>query len=392
MKYNFDTEFNADKSKFFRWSPTLLNMFFESEDVLPMWIAETEFKAAPEIIEALHQRAEEGVFCYEDKPKQVSESLKGWFQSRHQVAMDPTKVHYTISVLAGLSALIEEFTGPNEAVIIQPPVYQAFTMILNGIKRDIIHNPLNLSEGRYTINLEDLEDKLRNPNNRILLLCSPHNPVARVWDAEELTAIARLCQKHDVLIISDEIHCDTLLYGNKFHSMTEICRGITHNLIVIGSAGKTFGIPSLSDAYIYTENDELHTAIGDRLFRYHINKSNAFSNAAMIAAYTKGHAWVDQFNNHVQENVDFVRDFFNSRDLGMKLVEPEGTYQVWLDAREHALDDTELNRRLVEVGKIGLARGSGYGPGGEKFFRMNIGCPKSTLKNALECIERALVY
>lgn len=389
MIYNFEEKLSTDTSRFFRWSPKILNMFFESEDVLPMWIAETEFKACPELVEALKERANEGVFCYEDKTNRVREAVVGWFQRRHNVQMKADNLQFTISVLAGLAALLEEFTAEDEGVIIQPPVYQAFTMILNGINRKIVHNPLRLEDGKYQIDFEDLERKLSDPKNKVFLMCSPHNPVARVWTKEELTEVAELCNKYDVLCISDEIHCDTLLYGNKFASMTEVGRGIINKLVIIGSAGKTFGIPSLSDAYIYTENQDLQKVIGERLFRYHINKSNAFSNTAMEAVYTLGDAWVDQFNQHVQKNVDLIRSHFDNSATPIKLIEPEGTYQVWLDCSDSAHTDELLHRKLVDTGKIGLARGSGYGPGGEKFFRMNIGCPPSTLTDALSRIENA---
>ena len=368
----------------------MLNMFFESEDVLPMWIAETEFKACPELLEALKKRADEGYFCYEDKPKGVSQSLVGWFERRHGLKMNPGYLQYTISVLAGLAALLEEFSSENDGIIIQPPVYQAFTMILNGINRRIEHKPLKLENGRYSFDLDDLEQRLKDDLNSILLLCSPHNPVARVWTREELSQIAQLCEKHGVLIVSDEIHCDTILGDNQFISMTEVCRGLTDNLITIGSAGKSFGIPSLSDAFIYTENENLRQKIGERLFRYHINKNNAFSNTAMETVYSLGDKWVDSFTTHVQNNVDLIREYLTSNNLDLKLIEPEGTYQVWLDAREHQHNDDQLHRVLVEKGKIGLARGSGYGPGGEKFFRMNIGCPQSTLSEAMDGIKRAL--
>lgn len=390
MKYNFDQPLDIDRSIFVRYNPIYLKSIFKNQQVLPFWVADSDFQVMPELIEALEKTARRGVFAYEYKSPQLKDALVGWFSRRHGLSISPRNLMFTTSVLTSLTAIIDELTDQGDGIIIQPPVYQAFESMINGLDRTIVNNPLALKDGKYYIDYADLEQKASLKTTKMMILCSPHNPVGRVWTLEELKQIAQICVKNQVLMITDEIHADIIYPGHKFVGMTSVYETKSDQIIMVGSAGKSFGIPGLVDSFIYTPNKELKQTIQGRIMKFHLGKSNAFANTAMETVYSKGDDWLDAFTVYLKGNVDFIKDFVNKNLPQLKLIEPEGTYQIWLDFNEFGLDEDVLMKKLGQEAGVGLNNGSSYGEGGNNFCRMNIACPRSIIDLAMHRIKDAL--
>ena len=390
MKYDFEQPFQVDTSKFVKFNPGYLTGQFGTVDVTSFWVAEMDFKVMPKLIDRLKERADEGIFCYEYKTADLKQALSGWFERRHGLPIDTSNLMFTPSVLNSLAALIDEFTEPGEGVIIQPPVYQAFASIIKGLDREVVNNPLLLEDGVYTMDFTNLEEMAASPVNTLMVLCSPHNPVGRVWKTGELEQLADICLRHNVLLITDEIHCDVVYPGHQFTGMTSIYEEHSENVIMVGSAGKSFGIPGLVDSFIYTPGPELKETIMARIMKYHLGKSNAFANTTLETVYTEGDNWLDAFTSYMQGNIELVRSFCSENTNKVKLIEPEGTYQVWLDFRAYPQSEEALLKLLCTKAGLGLTKGSSYGEEGDKFFRMNIACPRAEIAQALEGIKKAL--
>ena len=391
MKENFDLPIHIDKSKFVKYNSHYLEAQFGTTNLTSFWIADMDLKVMPRLIERLKARAEEGVFCYEYKPSELKKTIANWFNRRHSLIIHDNHLMFTPSVLNSLAALIDEFTSQGSGVIVQPPVFQSFASVISGLDREVVNNPLLFEEGKYTMNFTDLAAKAADPSNKLMILCSPHNPVGRVWLPDELRKVAEICLANDVLLITDEIHCDIIYPGHKFTGMTSIYEGISDLIIMVGSAGKSFGVPGLVDSFIYTPSSTLKNSIQARIMKFHLAKSNAFANTALETVYAEGDQWLDDFVGYMADNVSLIQEFCQDAANKVELIEPEGTYQVWLDFRAYTESEEELLKILADTAKVGLNPGSSYGTGGDKFFRMNIGCPQSEIALALEGIKKALL-
>jgi cystathionine beta-lyase len=389
MEYNFNQTSNLDRSIFVRYNPIYLKKQFGSPDVLPFWVADSDFDIMPELQEALKRTAERGIFAYEYKSKHLKAALAGWFERRYDIAIEQQNLMFTTSVLTSLAAIIDEFSREQDGIIIQPPVYQAFETIITSLDRTIVNNPLLLEDGKYIIDFADLQNKAELQTTKMMILCSPHNPVGRVWKQEELERIANICKASDILLITDEIHADIVYPGNRFIGMTSVYKSISNNIIMVGSAGKSFGIPGLVDSFIYTPDRNLKTAIQKRIMKYHLGKSNAFANTALETVYTLGDHWLDAFVEYLYGNVEFIKNFLAQELPTVKMIKPEGTYQVWLDFNAFNMPEKTLMKKLGEEAGVGLNNGSSYGPGGDKYCRMNIACPRESIEEAMRRIKGA---
>ena len=390
MKYNFEQTLDIDRSIFVRYNPIYLKSIFKNQQALPFWVADSDFQVMPELIETLEKTAQRGVFGYEYKSPKLKDALAGWFSRRHGLSMATRNLMFTTSVLTSITAIIDELTDEGDGVIIQPPVYQAFESMITSLDRKIINNSLLLKNDKYIIDFDDLEQKAALAESKMMILCSPHNPVGRVWTQQELARIAQICIKYKVLMITDEIHADVIYPGHKFIGMTSVYDSQSDQIIMVGSAGKSFGIPGLVDSFIYTPNKELKATIQGRIMKYHLGKSNAFANTAMETVYAKGDAWIDAFSIYLKGNVDYIKGFIKEELPQLKLIEPEGTYQVWLDFNQFGLDEGVLMKKLGQEAGVALNNGSSYGEGGNNFCRMNIACPRSVIGQALNRIKDAL--
>ena len=381
---------DVNRSTFVRYNKNYLIGNFGSADVAPFWVADSDFIVMPELVKALKKTAKRGLFPYELKTPEIKQPLINWFKKRHEVEIKMEGLLFTTSVNSGLAAVIDELTKKGEGIIIQPPVYQAFKGIIRGVGRKIANNRLTLKDGRYEIDFADLEKKAADKNNTAMLLCSPHNPVGRVWNKEELEKIAKICIKHKVLMLTDEIHADVIYSNASFLGMTEIYKGKSDNIIMFGSAGKSFGIPGLVDSFIYTPNPTLKKTIQERIMRFHLGKSNAFGNAALKTVYTHGYKWLDTKINYLEKTVNAIEAYLAKNIPDVGIIKPEGTYQVWLDFNKVTKNDEELKELLYKKAKLGITLGTEYGIGGKGYARMNIASPRPMILEALKSLKKAL--
>jgi cysteine-S-conjugate beta-lyase len=390
MNYNFDENIIADRNNFVRSNPVFLKAIFGRVDVLPFWVADTDFQVMPALKKALSSRVETGLFGYETKSPELKKSLAKWYNKKYQIKIKANRLLFMTSVNTSVAALIDEFTNPGDGVIIQPPVFSLFKSTIDSLGREVINNPLQLRENHYEFDFEDLQLKAQEQSNKMLILCSPHNPVGRVWTNNELTKLARICVENNVLLVTDEIHGDVVYSPNKYIGMLSIYHNYSENIIMVSSAGKSFGMPGLVDSFLFTPNNEYYLKIKERIERFHLDKSNAFANIAWQAAYENGDAWLQQMTSYLQGNIDYIAKFLEEEIPEIGLTKPEGTYQVWLDFRNLKMTDEELSAFLVSDAGIALNSGASYGLGGEGFMRMNVGSTSSTIERAMQQLKTAV--
>lgn len=391
MSAKFDKyKTDVNRSTFVRYSENYLNSLFGDPNVMPLWVADSDFMVMPELTKAMKKIAKRALYPYELKTPGIKQPLIDWFAKRHKVKINPEGLLFTTSVLTGLAAAIDELTAKGDGILIQPPVYNSFKGLIEGVDRKVVNNPLKLKDGTYEINFKDLEKKAAGKNTKAMILCSPHNPVGRVWTADELEKIADICIANKVLMLTDEIHCDIIYSNSTFTGMTEVYKGKSDQIIMFGSAGKSFGIPGLVDSFIYTPNQEYKKALQNRIMRFHLGKSNSFGIVAMKTVYKHGDKWLNKKLSYLEKTIKMIESFLEKNLPQVKLVKPQGTYQVWLDFSEVTKNDEELSELLYKKAKIGIGLGSMYGPGGEGFARMNIASPQPMIMEALKAIEKAI--
>jgi len=390
MKYDFDAYTDTNRNNFCRYNPVFLKSIFGRTDVLPFWVADTDFEIMPILKDALAERAQLGLFGYETKSPALKQSLANWYDNRYDIKINARKLLFMSSVNTSIANIIDEFSQPGEGVIIQPPVYQAFKGIIDGLGREAINNPLILEDNHYHIDFDDLQKKAALEKSKIMLLCSPHNPVGRVWKENELRKIAEICTENNLLLITDEIHGDIVYQPNKYIGMTSIYKEFGKNIILVSSAGKSFGMPGLIDSFISTPNNDYHKLLKDRIERFHLDKSNAFAYTAWQVVYENGEDWLNQMTHYLHENVKYISDYLKNEIPNVKLPVPEGTYQIWLDLRDLRLTNEELAKFLSQKAGLALNQGYTYGLGGDGFARMNIASPKAMIIKAMEQLKVAV--
>lgn len=381
---------DIDRSTFVRYSDNYLNMLFGSNKVAPLWVADSDFIVMPELVKAMKKVAKRGLYPYELKTPAIKQPLIDWFNKRHKIKMKMDGLLFTIGVQTSLAATLDELTEKGDGIIIQPPVYNAFKSLILGVDRKIVNNKLKLVKGKYEMDFDDLKKKAADKKTKAMILCNPHNPIGRVWTKKELEQVAEICIANDVLMLTDEIHCDITYSYAKFTSMTEVYKGKSDKIIMYGSAGKSFGIPGLVDSFIYTPNEELKKTLQKRIMRFHLGKSSSFGVAAMKTVYKHGYKWLDTKLKYLEKTVEMIDDYLKKHLPDIQMIKPEGTYQVWLDFNKVVKDDDELSELLFKKAKVGIALGSMYGPGGEGFARMNIASPQHMIMDALKAIEKAI--
>jgi len=390
MIKNFDQYSDIDRSNFVRYNPVFQKMVFGQADLLPFWVADSDFSVMPELTRDLSKRAELALFPYETKSPQLKESISAWYQKQYNISIKAKRLLFTPSVNTSIAVIIELFTNHGEGVIIQPPVYQAFAGTISGLNRKVIDNPLQYSNGRYEIDFDDLDKKTRLDEAKIFLLCHPHNPIGRVWNRDELRQMAEICYRNNVLLVTDEIHGDITYAPNEYIGMSDIAQEFSDQVIMISSAGKTFGIPGILDSFIFTANTDYYKALRNRIEVLHIGKSNAFANVAWESIYLHGEAWLAQFKEYLSENINAIHDFLEVNIPEISFTKPEGTYQIWLNFEKLQMENEALTKFIVEKARIGMNPGHTYGAGGDGFMRMNIASPRDMLLKGMSQLAEAV--
>lgn len=387
-RYNFDEIVDRKNTCSAKWDGT--DKLFQKENLLSMWVADMDFLSPRPIIEAIIRRAKHGVFGYTFLSSQYYEAVINWFRRRHNWTLDKSWIYYAPGVLPGISFSVQAFSNPGDKIIVQNPIYTPFYHIIKNTDRKRLLNPLKLSNGRYEMDFKDLKAKARHPRAKLMILCNPHNPTGRVWTKEELTALGEICLENQILVIADEIHCDLIYPGYKYTPFASISSEFAQNSITCNSPSKTFNLPSLKIANVIIKNPELRTKFSKIRQIHHITAPNCFASAVVEAAYNECEDWVDELMLYITENLEFLKNFIKENIPEVKVIEPEGTYLVWLDFRELGFGRKELNKILFDKAKVALWEGYLFGKGGKGFERINIACPRSILKEGLNRIATAI--
>ena len=382
MKYDFDTVINRRDTNSLKWDV--------AENELPMWVADMDFQTAPEIQEAISSRAAHGIFGYSILPDEWNQAYIGWWQRRHGFTIDKDWLIFCTGVVPAISSVVRKITTPAEKVLIQTPVYNIFfnSVLNNG--RQVLESSLKYENGRYDIDFDDLEEKLADPQTSLMILCNPHNPVGKIWDRETLAKIGELCKKHNVVVLSDEIHCDLTDPDKEyipFASVSEACR---ENSVTCIAPTKAFNIAGLQTAAVMIPNPALRHKVWRALNTDEVAEPNAFAVDATIAAFTKGGDWIDELRQYIFENKKRVAEFVKAEIPQIKVVPSEATYLLWLDCSGLAGSATELAEYIRKQTGLYLSEGSQYGSGGEGFLRLNIACQRSTLEDGLKRLQAGI--
>jgi len=360
---------------------------FGREDVTPLWVADMDFACPEAITNSLVDRAKHPIYGYTDFPDSLYEALISWLKRRHGWAIEKEWVVMCPGVVPTLHAASIAFTAPNEKIIVQPPVYHPFFSSITNTGRQIARNPLSLDNGQYTIDYDHLAQCAADAS--MLFLCSPHNPVGRVWRQEELAQLLAIAREHDLLILADEIHAD-LVYPEYGHQMLATLAEPNDNIITTVAPSKTFNIPGLGLSALIVPDGEQRAAINKAFNTLHVSAANPFSIAAFEAAYNEGEAWLDALLQYLAQTRDDVARYLAEQLPQIKLIAPQGTYLLWLDCRALKLSDAELKKFFIHEAGLGLSPGTLFGQGGSGFMRMNIGTPRQVIVNALDNIKAAL--
>jgi cysteine-S-conjugate beta-lyase len=383
MTYNFDQTITRSGTSSVKYD--LRKAIFGREDVIPMWVADMDFAVPPFVTEAVRKRAEHPVYGYSIIPGSYYDAVISWQKNRHGWDISKEWVMFSPGVVTGLNMLVQAFTVPGDKVIVQPPVYFPFFSCVENNGRKLVLNQLVEKDGEYTIDFDDLEQKMKE-GARMMIFCSPHNPVSRCWRREELERIAKMCLEHDVLLVSDEIHGDLVFSPYRHVPLSSISEEIAQNTVTCIAPSKTFNLAGLFTSSLIIPNESLRKKFAVTQEKLHLSP-NIFGITAAEAAYREGGPWLDELLVYLKSNSDLVKDFLTLNMPAIKLSPVEATYLLWLDFRKLGIPDAELKKLLIEKAGLGFVEGSTFGRGGEGFQRMNIACPKDILLIALERLQ-----
>lgn len=386
--FDFDEEINRSDVPALKVHPMVLGR--DGLDLFPASVADMDFRAPKPVLEAMAQRLAHGIFGYETVPSGLMPAFTAWMASRHGWDIHPDHILRAPNALNSLSMAANLFTNAGDGIIIQPPVFFDFADIITENQRCLIENPLIFSEGHYEMDYDGLEACAADPRTKMLFLCNPHNPVGRVWTRSELMRLGAVCRKNGVLVVSDEIHADITFSSNTYTPFAMVSDVDALNSISCLSPAKSFNIAACCGAFTIVPDDVRREAFKAENSRLTVNKNNAFASVAMEAAYQHGAAWLDAVIAYIEGNLTLVR--MRLADMAeVKLIEPDGTFLLWLDFRAMRLEQVELTQFLRSKAKWAITRGISFGSNGEGFGRLNIACPRARLERALDRLENALI-
>ncbi len=401
MKYDFDREINRKDTQSAKWGviqdpddPSrwlATDDYFGERRMLPLWVADMDFPTPQPVVDAMIRRAQHGIYGYTIRTDGYKAAVVEWMKRRQGWDVEPEWMLSTPGVVPAVNLLIRTFTRPGENVLVQQPVYYPFFSAIESNGAKIVSSSLRLDDGRYTMDLDDFEQKAADPATTLFVLCSPHNPVGRVWTPEELTRVGEICLKHDVLVVADEIHGDLIYKDVTFTPYASLGERFAQKTVVCTAPSKTFNLAGLHTSNIIVPNPDLR-----RRFQKTLNScgmgewANAFGVVACETAYREGEPWLDQVLAYIESNLDFVVETVNARIPGIRVIRPQGTYLAWLDCRGLGLDNMALKRLMMEKARVFFDEGFIFGPEGDGFERINLACPRTILRETLERIERAV--
>ena len=388
MKYHFDTMINRKNTHCLKYD--FSTTFGKPEDVIPMWIADMDFKVPPCVTSALERQIQHGIYGYSETNEKYFEVLHRWFLRRFDWQIQPDWLVKALGVVPAIHIAIRSLTNVGDAIIIQQPVYPPFMSAVTATGRRLVVNELSLQDNRYFIDFDDFEKKIIDHHVKLFILCSPHNPVGRVWTKKELTTIGDICVRHGVKVISDEIHADIVYPGHEHHVFANLSPDFAKVTITCTAPSKTFNIAGLQLSNNFISNPVIRKAFIKEYYASGLSQLNIMGILAGEAAYQDGEEWLEELKVYLAGNIDVLKSFIAEQLPTVSLVEPEGTYLMWLDFRKLGLSPKELNRFMLQKAGLWLNDGATFGAGGEGFMRMNIACPRATLQKALERLAKVL--
>ena len=383
MKYDFDTPIDRRNTNSLKWDV--------GENELPMWVADMDFPTAPEIREAIQNRAAHGVFGYTIVPEEWYQAYIGWWRKRHDFTMEKDWLVFCTGVVPAISSVVRKLTTPAEKVLIQTPVYNIFFNSILNNGRQVLESPLQYKDGQYKIDFDDLERKLSDPQTSLMILCNPHNPIGKIWDRDTLARIGELCRRHHVVVLSDEIHCDLTDPGTEyvpFASVSEACR---ENSVTCIAPTKAFNLAGLQTAAVVVSDPAVRHRVWRALNTDEVAEPNAFAVDAAIAAFTKGEAWLDELRAYIFENKKRTAEFVRGNIPQIRAVPSSATYLVWLDCSRITDFTDEAAQYIRRTTGLYVSEGGQYGSGGENFLRLNVACPRSVLEDGLARLQKGII-
>lgn len=386
MKYNFDEIIDRSGNRAAKYDERIKK--FGTEDVIPLWIADMDFRTAQPIIDACVAKAQEGIWGYTSRPASYFEAVQDWERKYYGWEPDTALMSWSLGVVQTMAALMKIYTMPGDKVLIQTPVYSEFYDIPEAIGRVVVENPLIEQDGHWQIDFEDFEKKAKEC--KVFLLCNPHNPLGIVWEPEQLRRMAEICMKHHVLLISDEIHSDLVFHGKKHTRIASISKQIGQYAVTCVSVTKTFNLAGLQASTAIFPNAAMKRDFDRYWSSMDIHRNSAFSSVAIETAYREGREWLEQLLEYLSGNMEFVKEYCRQHIPQIKPNLPDATYLVWLDCRELGLSNEQLRKFMIEKAKIGLNEGNTFGRSLSGFMRLNVACPRSVLKKALGQLEAAV--
>lgn len=386
MKYNFDEIIDRRGTDCLKYDFGMKRK--GRNDLLPMWVADMDFKLPDEILADLHKRIDHGIFGYTDPLDDYFEALNYWFKTRYGYTVEPEWVTLGAGLVYGVHVSVQAFTQPGDAVMVMQPVYYPFSEAIKQNGRKLVNCQLKY-DGAYSIDFEKMEKQVKEENVKVLIFCSPHNPVGRVWTKEELTKVADICLENGVILMIDEIHCDFIFPGHEFTSIMNLDEKYRKIFALYSSPGKTFNVAGLQSANIIIPDPELRAKFKKGNTSAGYSQANIMGQEAIKSCYTKGAEWVDELVEYIWGNVCYMKDFVEKNFPKAHFVDPDGTYLTWVDFSGYGLEDDDLEHLMVEEAKLWLDSGAIFGPETKQFERFNLGCPRSVVEQAMKQLKAA---
>lgn len=384
MKYDFDEIIPRRGTNAIKWDMD------SDPDILPMWVADMDFRTAPAVKEALRRRLEHGIFGYATAPQAYYDAITGWFRRRHGWQTEAEWILHTTGVIPALSAIIKALAQPGDKILIQTPVYNHFFISIRNSGCLPAESPLVYRDGSYSVDFEELERVAADPAVKLLLLCNPHNPAGRVWSPEELRRIGEICLRNDVFIVADEIHCELVMPGFRYTPFASLSEEFARRSVTCASPSKAFNLAGLQVANIFAADAAVRAKVEHALRINETGEIGPLAIEALIAAYNEGAEWLDALNEYIHANYLFLREYFDRHLPQYPVLPLEGTYLVWVDCRASGLSSDELETKLLEQAKLRINPGSIYGEAGRNFIRLNIACPRKLLAEGLDRLRKVL--
>ena len=387
IEYNFDEKINRKNTNCAKYDG--LKRYFGYEDLNPLWVADMDFKTPSFINDAIINAAKNSLYGYSIDSDEIYQSIINWQNTQHNWQINKEDIYIINGVVPAYSACIEAFSEENDEVIVQTPIYPPLFKCVNANNRKVVVNELKKDEnGYYTMDLEDLEKKITS-KTKILALCSPHNPVGRVWSKDELEKLANICIKHNIIIVSDEIHSDITF--KKFTPLASISQKIANQTITLNSAGKTFNIAGLNSAYAISKNQDLLNKFKKIAQKREIQSINFFGYIATKAAYDNGAIFVEELKKYLLSNIEFTKNYFEKNSIKINFFQPEATYLLWLDFSGFNLSHNEIKNKLLIGAKLALNDGVSFGSNGNEYFRLNLALSQKALEIALNQLSKEFI-